>query len=41
MGKGALKAYEKGEWDGDVVGTWGALVSLANSLKLLINNTNN
>jgi hypothetical protein len=23
MGKGTFKAYEKGEWGGDVVGAWG------------------
>ncbi|MND24213.1 hypothetical protein D3C81_986470 [compost metagenome] len=26
MGKGTFKAYEKGEWGGDVVGAWGALM---------------
>ena len=23
MGKGTFKAYEEGEWGGDVVGAWG------------------
>ncbi|VXA57734.1 hypothetical protein ACI8B_50219 [Acinetobacter proteolyticus] len=27
MGKGTFKAYEKGEWGGDVVGAWGIVTS--------------
>jgi hypothetical protein len=26
VGKGTVKAYEKGEWGGDVVGAWSALI---------------
>jgi hypothetical protein len=26
VGKGTLKAYEKGEWCGNAIGEWGALI---------------